>query len=250
MKQSSLLVATALVSALAAAPVLAQTAGSSSNATTPSTATSNTNAANSNTSAASPNATTSASNTSASANGSHQFLSQSEWSNDWRLSKIKGLNVYNNNNDKLGDIDDVLVDKSGQIKAVIIGVGGFLGIGDHQVAVPFEQLKFVMDNNRGVGTAGVNNNNNNNTNRAAAGNATTTGTPGAGLGAAPSTATSAPSNTTPATTPGGATVANNTNNNNANAAANGRRNDGPDRAILNATKDQLKSAPEFKWNNG
>src|SRR5689334_21381081 len=46
---------------------------------------------------------------------------------DWRASKVVGLNVYNNNNDNIGSINDLLMDKNGAIKAAVIGVGGFLG---------------------------------------------------------------------------------------------------------------------------
>ncbi len=61
---------------------------------------------------------------------------------DWRASKLVGVNVYNNNNEKVGSIDDMLVDKSGSIKGIVIGVGGFLGMGEHLVALPFDQVKF------------------------------------------------------------------------------------------------------------
>ncbi len=54
-----------------------------------------------------------------------------------------GLNVYNDTNDKLGSISDLLLDKNGMIKAAVIGVGGFLGVGERLVAVPFDKLKFV-----------------------------------------------------------------------------------------------------------
>ena len=64
-------------------------------------------------------------------------------SDQWRASKLKGLNVYNNDNEKIGDISELIMDKSGKIDAVVIGVGGFLGIGQHDVAVPFAQIKFV-----------------------------------------------------------------------------------------------------------
>ena len=47
----------------------------------------------------------------------------------WRTSKLVGLNVYNDSNESIGSINDMLTDKSGDIKAVVIGVGGFLGIG-------------------------------------------------------------------------------------------------------------------------
>ena len=45
----------------------------------------------------------------------------------WRTSKLVGLTVYNDSNESLGSINDLLTDKSGDIKAVVIGVGGFLG---------------------------------------------------------------------------------------------------------------------------
>src|SRR4051794_31413382 len=46
-------------------------------------------------------------------------------------------NVYDPGDNKIGEIMDVLVDKEGKINAMIIGVGGFLGIGEKDVAVPF-----------------------------------------------------------------------------------------------------------------
>ena len=62
---------------------------------------------------------------------------------DWRSSKLIGLNVYNDSNEKLGSISELLVDKEGKIQAAVIGVGGFLGVGQHDVAVAFDKLKFV-----------------------------------------------------------------------------------------------------------
>src|SRR6201999_4514493 len=64
---------------------------------------------------------------------------------DWRASKVVGLNVYNDNNQSIGSINDLLTDKSGNIKAAVIGVGGFLGVGTHLVAVPFDKMKFVNE---------------------------------------------------------------------------------------------------------
>lgn len=61
---------------------------------------------------------------------------------DWRASKLVGLNVYNENNEKIGSINDLLTDKNGSIKTVVIGVGGFLGMGEHLVAVTFDRVKF------------------------------------------------------------------------------------------------------------
>ena len=67
----------------------------------------------------------------------------SSFKGSWRTSKLVGLNVYNDSNESLGSINDLLADKSGDIKAVVIGVGGFLGVGEHLVAVPFDKVKFV-----------------------------------------------------------------------------------------------------------
>ena len=58
-------------------------------------------------------------------------------------------NVYDPNNTKIGEIMDVLVDKSGKINTLIVGVGGFLGIDEKDVAVPFEAVHAIMkDNNK------------------------------------------------------------------------------------------------------
>jgi hypothetical protein len=56
-----------------------------------------------------------------------------------------GVNVYNNDNEKIGDISEILLDTSGKVTGVIIGVGGFLGLGQHDVLVAMEQLKFVNE---------------------------------------------------------------------------------------------------------
>ena len=46
---------------------------------------------------------------------------------DWRSSKVIGLNVYNAKNEKIGDINDLIIGSSGTITHAIVGVGGFLG---------------------------------------------------------------------------------------------------------------------------
>ncbi len=55
--------------------------------------------------------------------------------------------VYDSDNNKLGDIKDVLVDHSGKVTALIVGVGGVLGAGEKDVAVPFEAVKKTTKNN-------------------------------------------------------------------------------------------------------
>ena len=71
--------------------------------------------------------------------------SDSTYNGNWRASKVVGLSVYNDGNESLGSINDLLTDKSGNIKAVVIGVGGFLGVGEQLVAVPFDKIKFVNE---------------------------------------------------------------------------------------------------------
>ena len=63
----------------------------------------------------------------------------------WRASKLMGLNVYNEANEKLGDINELILDKDGKVNAVVIGVGGFLGMGEHDIAVTMDKLKFVEE---------------------------------------------------------------------------------------------------------
>ena len=67
---------------------------------------------------------------------------QQQSSSEWRSSKVVGLYVYNDANERLGSINDLLMDSSGKISKAVIGVGGFLGIGESDVAVNYDQLKF------------------------------------------------------------------------------------------------------------
>ena len=118
----------------------------------------------------------------------------------WRASKVIGINVYNDNNEKIGDIQELIVDKSGKVDNVVLGVGGFLGMGEHYVAVPMEKLRWVNDPVR--------------------------------------TSSTAPADKS---TVGEANRANRPE----------RSSDEkwyPDHAVLNATKDQLKAMPQFKYN--
>ena len=71
--------------------------------------------------------------------------SPNTYKGDWRASKVVGLSVYNDSNESVGSINDLLMEKGGAIKAVVIGVGGFLGVGEHLVAVPIDKVKFVSE---------------------------------------------------------------------------------------------------------
>ncbi len=63
----------------------------------------------------------------------------------WRTSDAIGQPVYNKANEKLGDIEDVLIDGEGRVLAAVIGVGGFLGMGEHKVAVTFKSFQMSRD---------------------------------------------------------------------------------------------------------
>jgi sporulation protein YlmC with PRC-barrel domain len=125
----------------------------------------------------------------------------------WRASKVVGLSVYNDSNESLGSINDLLMDKGGNIKAVVIGVGGFLGVGEHLVAIAYDKIKFVSEPVAYTGVAG-----------------------------APNAPGSRPASST---TTGAANIA---------PAAVAKPNPWyPDHAVFNATKDELKALPEFKY---
>jgi sporulation protein YlmC with PRC-barrel domain len=135
--------------------------------------------------------------------------SDSSFQGNWRASKVVGLSVYNDKNESVGSINDLLTDKSGNIKAVVIGVGGFLGVGEHLVAIPWDKIKFV---DQPVAYTGASNG----PNAPPARPATTTGA--ATTSTAPASATTSKSNPWY-----------------------------PDHAVFNATKDELKAMPEFKY---
>jgi sporulation protein YlmC with PRC-barrel domain len=129
----------------------------------------------------------------------------------WRASKVVGLSVYNDKSEKIGSINDLLMDKSGNIKAAVIGVGGFLGMGEHLVAVSFNELKF---SDQPVSNATASNAN-------------------------PPPASNRPSGTT---TTGSA--------NTANPPPAAKPNPWyPDHAVFNTTKDELQKMQEFKYSN-
>lgn len=135
----------------------------------------------------------------------------------WRSSKLIGVNVYDQNNEKLGDISELLLDSSGKVQAAVIGVGGFLGVGQRDVAIPFEQLKF--SNQPVSGNTAMNNSSNT---KSTGSTASTTSGSGMTTGAANSSSSSSSSTADRWY---------------------------PDHAVLNTTKDQLKAMPEFSYNN-
>ena len=67
--------------------------------------------------------------------------------NGYRASKLRGVTVSNPQNQKIGDLDDLIVGKD-RVLFAIVEVGGFLGIGSHLIAVPYNSLQINEDGSR------------------------------------------------------------------------------------------------------
>jgi hypothetical protein len=68
---------------------------------------------------------------------------QNQHATDWRSSKLIGAIVYGPDNASIGSINDVLIGNDGQVRAVVIGVGGFLGVGEKNVGLPLDALNIT-----------------------------------------------------------------------------------------------------------
>jgi len=86
-----------------------------------------------------PSTATSASTTTASGS----FIN-SQSPNQWLASDFKGTNVIGANEEKIGDVTDLLFDKDGKVVAYVVGVGGFLGIGAKDVALAPSAFQLVQ----------------------------------------------------------------------------------------------------------
>jgi hypothetical protein len=60
----------------------------------------------------------------------------------YRASKVIGTSVVNDANETIGKIDDLLVSADGKEPFAVLSIGGFLGMGNHLVALPYDNLKF------------------------------------------------------------------------------------------------------------
>ena len=80
---------------------------------------------------------------------------QAQGTDQWVFSKFKGTDVIGPDNAQVGDVNDVLFDKSGKIVGLIVGVGGFLGIGEKSVAIDMSAFEPVPADT-GSSTAGGN----------------------------------------------------------------------------------------------
>src|SRR5450756_426357 len=65
----------------------------------------------------------------------------------WLASKFKGTDVLGADNQKIGDVSDILFDKSGKVDAIIVSVGGFLGLGSKHVAIAPSAFEVVKGQN-------------------------------------------------------------------------------------------------------
>jgi sporulation protein YlmC with PRC-barrel domain len=74
---------------------------------------------------------------------SHGGFVQNQDATDWRSSKLVGASVYGPDNASIGEVNDVLIGNDGKIRAVVIGVGGFLGVGEKNVAIPLDSLNIT-----------------------------------------------------------------------------------------------------------
>ena len=66
----------------------------------------------------------------------------------WTVTNYYKQAVYDPKESKIGEIDDVLVDKSGKITGLVLGVGGFLGAGEKDVIIPFSAVKTAKKNDK------------------------------------------------------------------------------------------------------
>ena len=65
--------------------------------------------------------------------------------NEWLGSDLMGASVIGAEGESIGEIEDVLIKADGTVSAVVVGVGGFLGIGEKAVAVPFSGLNLARE---------------------------------------------------------------------------------------------------------
>src|SRR5262249_13914727 len=62
-----------------------------------------------------------------------------------QASKLIGTKVLNTANETVGDVNEIVFTKDGKVAAVILGIGGFLGMGEREVAVNFSAIKMSRD---------------------------------------------------------------------------------------------------------
>jgi hypothetical protein len=81
---------------------------------------------------------------------SGQAMWYSHQADEMRASKLIGTKVVNTANESIGDINEIVLGKDGKVAAIIIGVGGFLGLGERLVAVNFDSIRMSRDSNNNL----------------------------------------------------------------------------------------------------
>lgn len=128
------IIAAALMTSTALAPAFAQT-----NNAAPATPAAPTAPAEANTMAPAPSA-----GSDMSAAGDATYLTeQSE--TQVSANDYIGKQIYNANNESIGDVNDLILEENGGIVAAVVGVGGFLGIGEKDVALPMSKISMARD---------------------------------------------------------------------------------------------------------
>ncbi|QRM28247.1 PRC-barrel domain-containing protein [Microvirga sp. VF16] len=149
-----------VVTAFAAAPAFAQTSAPSGSTDRPAATGSGSTTTGSPAMQPGASTTSPSSTTGQSSAMSGQFMTKMD-ANQIMASDLIGTRVVSANNESIGDINDVILDRNGQVMAAVVGVGGFLGIGEKDVAVPFKSLEFMsaqqaqaLDSSKNVNTTG------------------------------------------------------------------------------------------------
>jgi sporulation protein YlmC with PRC-barrel domain len=140
-KTLTTIAAAMLLGSTAMAPVAFAQDATGTTTTTPPAATE--------TAPATPDATggatsTMAPNTTADAAGSATYLTE-QAENQISVNDFLGQAIYTADNQSIGDINDLLVQDDGGVVAAVVGVGGFLGIGEKNVAIPFDKITITRE---------------------------------------------------------------------------------------------------------
>ncbi|MEB2848351.1 PRC-barrel domain-containing protein [Endobacterium cereale] len=150
----------------------------------------------------------------------------------WRVTDLEGKAVYGAENESIGEINDVLVSQDGSINAVIIGVGGFLGIGEKNVAVDMSALQLGPGANQQEADAAS----------TTAPSETPASTTNGNTAGTPPATTPAPGGTTVPPSQAPAADERASADNNIKIGEDGL----PERIVLNVTRQQLEEAPAFE----
>ncbi|WP_331819656.1 PRC-barrel domain-containing protein [Aurantimonas sp. A2-1-M11] len=148
----------------------------------------------------------------------------------WRVADLDGKDVYDTAGESIGSISDVLVSEDGEVMAVLVGVGGFLGIGQKDVAVSMSALEFGPGKTEGLPTEAEVNAQASAAAPAAGGTGMAADPAAGGTGMAAGDADMSTASTTATAEPVTPVVG---------------EDNLPDRIVLNVTREQLEQAPAY-----